>query len=72
MVPMQKEIVSLRIFDRVNDVFPLVRYPIRPRQRTLLHGHTPAIRPNIIIGEEGGCYISCECIRSDVPIRVTI
>lgn len=51
---MQNETLRLRMLMGESRVFPLVRYPINPRHRTLLHGQMPAIRPKMKMpGMEG-------------------
>lgn len=54
---MQNESVSLRIAPRDKDLSPLVRYPINPIQRTLLHGQIPAINPKIKIPRYEGSRV---------------
>jgi hypothetical protein len=53
-VPVQKASVSFKIPARESFVLPLVRYPMRPRQRTLLQGQMPATRPKMKIPESEG------------------
>lgn len=73
MVPILNEIVSLRILESERVVFPLVRYPMRPRHKTLLHGQIPAISPNINIPERDGSKIGIILLKlGKVPLGYRI
>ena len=65
MVPIEKAMVSLRIWTGETCVLPPVRYPMSPRQKTLLEGQRPAIRPKMKIPRGEG---SKAAIHSRAPV----
>jgi hypothetical protein len=58
IVPIQNEMVHLRIFLNDSCVCPLVRYPINPMQRTLLQGQMPAMRPKMKMPRAEGSNVA--------------
>jgi hypothetical protein len=57
-VPTQNDRDSLRMLVSERFVFPLVRYPISPRHRTLLQGQMPAIRPKTKVPRIDGSRVA--------------